>query len=165
MNPFRHVLCLLSLAAATLIGCKPTGVIQLSGSDLPRPVQVLRHHSGSDPGFRDPVVLLINSDEELDSLGSYTLTGKVDFRSESVIVLALGEKPTSGYWAQITSVQRKGNVLFVQGTANRPREDQPVAQVLNYPYDAVVIKKIYSATVRSEIESVLGKPQPESWGR
>lgn len=138
-------------------GCQPRGVIMITDT-RPKAVEILRRYHGSDPGFTEAMVLLINSREELESLNSSQLIDQpIDFDSESLILLALGEKPTGGYWARITAVQHQNNFLYVQGMANRPHRDQTVPQTLTYPYDAAVIKKIRSAQVRSEIESVLGR--------
>lgn len=150
---------LTSLLSATvaLTGCRPQQVLVVS-NERPQPVTVLRRFNGNDPGLKEPMVRLISSAGELESLGSYDLAVQsIDYDKESLLLLALGEKPTGGYWARITGVQRKGGLLYVQGLANRPSADAAVSQRLTYPYDAVVIRKIRNARIRSEIESVLGK--------
>ena len=142
---------------ASVSGCGPHGVIEIMDS-RPKAMEIISRHHGSDPGFKEPMVVLVNSYEELESLNSSHLINQtINFDRESLLLLALGEKPTGGYWARITAVQRKNNLLYVQGTANRPHKDQTVPQVLTYPYAAVAVKKIRSAKVRSEIDSVLGR--------
>ncbi len=156
-------LCLMCLTAAAILGCQPTLVIPITKS-RPQPIAVLRHYNGSDPGFQEPMILLINKAEDLNRLGSYDLVNsKINFAKESLLLLTLGEQPTSGYWARITGIQRKGGLIYVQGMANRPGENETVTQALTYPYDAAVIKKIYSGELRSEIESVSGRPAPSQW--
>ncbi len=146
----------IAATASGLAGCKPRGIIVIS-RERNEALPILKHYNGSDPALTYPTVLLINSPEELAELGSTELaTHLVDFNNESLLLLALGEKPTTGYWARINGVQRKGEHLYVQGTANRPAEFEPVTQVLTYPYSAVVIKKQYIRKIRSEIESVSG---------
>jgi len=158
----RSVLLLLMLIITGLAACSPHGVIVLQ-REKPKPIMILRHYNGSDPGFRSPTVSLINSAEKLAALGSYDLSSQtVDFAKESLLLLALGEKPTTGYWAKITGIQRKGGYLYVQGLANRPLDDDATSPALTYPYDAVVVKKVYTRKVRSEIESIYGKPQPQT---
>lgn len=145
------------LMGALVLGCQPRGVVVITNR-RPKAVEVIRSYHGSDPGFNEPIVLLINSYEELESLNSSHLINQtVDFDRESLLLLALGEKPTGGYWARIKAVQHQYHFLYVQGTANRPHKDQTVPQTLTYPYAAVVVKKIRSAQVRSEIDSVLGR--------
>jgi len=158
MNRRIVLLWVMGLAVgASILGCQPRGVVVITDR-LPKAVEIIRKYHGSDPGFTEPMVLLVNSREELESFNSSHLINQaVDFDRESLLLLALGEKPTGGYWARITAVQRQNNLLYMQGTANRPHRDQTVAQVLTYPYAAVVIKKVRSAQVRSEIDSVLGR--------
>ncbi len=151
--------------SASLAGCQPRGVIVIA-DERPQTVEILRRYNGSDPGLKDTALMLIQSGEELKSLGSYDLKVQTfDFERESLLLLALGEKPTGGYWARITGVQKEGDLLYVQGLANRPADDQAVPQVLTYPYDAVVVKKYRGASVRSEIESVVGKYPQEYRGK
>lgn len=156
------ILCLAAtVAAGSLMGCRPRGVIVVS-NDRPQPVQVVRRYNGNDPGLKEPMLLLINASGELEALGSYDLAVQsIDFDHESLVLLALGEKPTGGYWARISGVHAEGDLLYVQGLANRPGDDQAVPQALTYPYDAVVIKKRRGMKVRSEIESVVGKHPQE----
>ena len=155
------LLALMGVVGASLAGCKPRHVIVVS-DQRPQPVSVLRRYNGTDPGLKEPLLLLVNSAQDLESLGSYDLAvHAVDFDKESLVLLALGEKPTGGYWARITGVQREGQQLYVQGLANRPSQDQAVTQALTYPYDAVVISKIRHAKVLSEIESLMGKHPQE----
>lgn len=159
----RRIILLLTIGVAMgalVSGCQPLEVISITPRTDRRPkaVEIIEQHHGNDSGFKEPIVLLINSYEELEALNSLHLVNQtIDFDSRSAVVLALGEKPTGGYWARITAIQRKGDQLYVQGTANRPHRDQTVPQLLTYPYAAAVVKKIHSAQVLSEIDSVLGR--------
>ena len=146
------------LLVAVVIGCKPRGVIEISRQQPIRSINMLRRYNGNDSGFKNPVVKLINSEQELKSLGSDDLINYfIDFDRESVILFALGEKSTGGYWARITGLQRDSDWLYVQGRANKPDISQITTPMLTYPYDAVIVKKIYSATIRTEIDSVSGQ--------
>ena len=107
-------------------------------------------------------MLLVNSAEDLESLGSFDLAKQaINFEYQSLVLLTLGEKSTGGYWARITGIQQEGRLLYVQAVANRPSNDQAVKQELTYPYDAVVIPKIQHVQVRSEVESLIGKHPQE----
>jgi len=143
------------------LGCKPHGVIVISHERFQN-VQILNKFNGNDPGLKEPGLRLINSVQDLESLGSYELAShEIDFDRQSLLIFALGEKPTSGYWAKIAGVQREGNLLYVQGWANRPSKDQTVTQVLTYPYAVAVLSKITEVQIRSEIESLVGEHQRE----
>ena len=150
------------VCCATMAACKnDTAQVDVRYGDGTVPVKLLRHYSGSDAGFKDPAVKLINSRQQLVEMGSVDLIDRgFDFSKESVLLLALGEQPTSGYRAWITGVQYSTDGLFVQGSANRPTEKQIIMNMLTYPYDAVVIKKVPPGPVRSEIESVSGQRNP-----
>lgn len=160
-TPILIVLC--AAVAAALIACKPRGVIEIPDRE-PHPVAILQHFTGSDPGLKEPVVMLINSQDDLQELGSEKLIDEpINFKKQSLLLVSLGERPTGGYWTKITAVQRQESALYIQGIANRPREDEPVTQTLTYPYAAVTIKKVYAAKVRSEIESAQGELQRQPW--
>lgn len=162
---YRRMILLVLCASITtaLPACKPQGIIEIPDRE-PHPVVILEHFTGSDPGLKEPVVMLINSLDDLKELGSEKLIDEpIDFKKQSLLLVSLGERPTDGYWTKITAVQRQERALYIQGIANRPRDDEPVAQTLTYPYAAVTIKKVYSAKVRSEIESAQGGQQRQPW--
>ena len=125
------------------------------------PLTVLRRFEGNDPGLTQPGVVVVNSREELQALGSVRLADQqFDFERESVVVFTLGQRPTTGYWANIDAVQKIDGELFVQGIANRPSDKQVTATVLTIPYSAVVVPKTGATQVRREIESTTGWASP-----
>ena len=145
------------------IGCESNEMpaMQVRYGEGTQPVKILRHYSGSDPGFKYPGLNLINSRQQLMDMGSIDLIDRgIDFDTESLLVLTLGKKPTSGYRAWITGVQHAQSDLFVQGSANRPTHDQIIMNMHTFPYDAVVIAKIHKAHLHSEIVSVSGQRTP-----
>lgn len=154
-----RVMWLAGVAAAMLVGCQAQ---QGNKSGPTEPVAILGRLHANDPALKQPEVILITSRAQLDKTGSSELSHlNVDFNRQSLVVLALGEKPTGGYWGKITGVQRKGDELYVQGVANRPAVDQVTTQVLSYPIDAVVVPRQDKVrVVESEIESVSGQALP-----
>ena len=145
-------------AAHTLAGC---GSTPPHGAAAGGPVTIEGLYEGPISGVDQPGVSLITSTEQLQSLQSATLAAiPVDFSKQALVVLALGEQPTGGYWARITGVRVDGNALVVRGLANRPAPDAMVTQALTTPYCAAVISPPGAATVRSEIESVVGQQPP-----
>ena len=95
--------------------------------------------------------------------GGAVLTRENAVVSAGMVVLALGERPTSGYWADIQGAQVSGDTLYVQGVANRPAADAMTAQMITYPYAIALIDKTRVRVVRSEIRSVQGEAAP--WGQ
>jgi hypothetical protein len=121
-------------------------------------VRILSRQAGDDAALKTPGVWLITSDAELLKTGASSLAQvPVDFANQSLVVVALGERPTGGYWARITNLQRKGHTLYVQGQANQPGDNDVTTQVISYPYEAVIIERQQGVTrVLSEIESLTG---------
>ncbi|WP_428387870.1 protease complex subunit PrcB family protein [Mucisphaera sp.] len=157
----------LSLTAAT--GCalfNKDQTTQASAAeaaiDLAKPLGILETVRGDSEEFPDPGLFVINDPADLNGYDNSPLADlAVDFNSQSIIVLALGQQPTGGYWASIDAIQREGTEVVVQGKANRPAADQMVSQVISHPFAAAVVPKIQSVTIRSDIEGLMGAPRPE----
>ncbi len=143
--------------AASLVGCQNVPAHLKPGAG--EGVGILRQFNGGDSQLRQPVVALINNEEQRTALGSAAINSiSIDFNSESLLVVAVGEKPTGGYWVRIDSVQSYKNDLYFQGTANAPGEGEMVAQSLTYPWAAAVIERVEDGIVlHPEIESVAGQ--------
>ena len=132
-----------------LIGCESVPKV----SSVATPITIFKHHHGNDSGLPAHSVELINSQDELELIGSVELIGKdVNFNQVSLVVLSLGESPTDGYETCISSVQTRSGELYVQGIAAHPSPDESITEVLTYPYCAVEIEKVYSDTVHPEID-------------
>ncbi len=163
-NHLSWCLCLLvgwGLGVGACATEKKTKEMKVHYGDGTSPVKIVRRYGGSDAGFKDPGVRLINSKQQLQQLGSVDLkTRGISFDKESIVLLTLGEKPTTGFRGWITGVQYADGKLFVQGVANRPTKDQIIMNMLTYPYDAVVIPKVSKATVHAEIRSQSGRRTP-----
>jgi len=155
----RHGMSVTVLAMIMVVGGCQGGMKMDSSTE---PVPILAMHHGDDSGLSDQVVLLINSQAQLERTGSEELLNKgVDFDQASLVVLALGERPTGGHWARITGLQAGGGTLYVQGIANRPDRSGAVTQVMSYPYCAVEVAKLADLSVNPEIKSVEGQSLPE----
>lgn len=148
------IACLTLSTTMTLTACGTTSSSATPGQT--KAVTILRHIDGSDAGFRDPGVQIINGADALEAIGSVLLASvDVDFRRQSMIVLALGEQPTSGWAARISGVQQAGTTLFVQGTAHTPSPDDAVSQALTYPVAAVIVSKVRADVIHPEIEDAV----------
>lgn len=115
-------------------------VVEEAVVEVTAPVRILRDAAGNDPVFKQVDAMLIRSQAQFDELASDQL-GRlyVDFASEMLVVVALGERPTSGYAVKITNISRSGRALFVQGTTTRPNEGDITLSMLTHPYAAAVI--------------------------
>ena len=145
----------LGLAVVFVTGCSRTE--QPVPIESARPLPIYEHVAGND--LRTPdLLLLINTRAELDALKHERLSAlNVDLRRRSILVVALGEKPTSGWWIRIDSAQRDGSDVYFQGVVSAPGEAQIVNPALTYPYAAAIIPKVKAVRLHPEMESVRGK--------
>lgn len=162
-HPARFLLPLL----LTALGCQ-------TASSPPRPlptvletqpIPIVVQYLGSDCALTEPSVKLITSTTQLQSMHCAALVAQLEheiqFARYSLLLLTLGEQGSSGYWCQITAVQHRTGVLYVQGIANRPAPDQPVAQVVTYPYAVAIIPNLGVDSIHAEIVSVTGAALPQ----
>lgn len=160
------VMSVVLLAVSFSTGCRNKGPSMSHAKPKAPPVQVgatefvpiVKQVSLNEPAIARPGVVLIQSEEQLKALNATELaTVEIDFATQSLVVLSLGEQPTGGYWCRITGMQAGEGILYVQGLANRPGPDDMVTQALTYPAAAAVIAKTDATATRLEIESVLGR--------
>ena len=156
-----------ALATAMSVGCAQEQQAGMDGA-RPRaaakaePVPVLNQVRGSDEALQEPGVRLLTTAAAAEQAGvSHVAEGLgVNWDEQSLVLLTLGQQPTAGYWAQIRGVQQVGDVLYVEGTANRPAEDAALAQVVTYPYAAAVIRNTGATRALISVESVVGQETP-----
>ena len=157
-------------SAALLTGCNGGGQdMQQAAEKAPRPsttasepVEIVAHAHGDDSTLQRATVRLIKTPDELAALGLDELPGlEPNFGDQDVIVFALGEQPTGGYWVHITGIQRVGEVLYVQAQVNRPADDAAVTQAVTHPYCAVVVPGTRATRALSDPTEVVGEPMPE----
>ena len=136
------VLLLMSLGL-WLGGCKAKGGMAMMGKPIPTEGQV----KGHDPALKVGT-WLIKSQAAFDALGAQGLSSKLtpDFEVDSVVIAAMGERKSGGFWCNIDGVQSVGSTLYVQVTRNQPAEGQAAAQQMTYVYSAVMIPKVAEGT-------------------
>lgn len=154
--------------AVALTGCgsdpEAAGVSQAPRptATVSEPVEVLAATRGDDAALTRGMVRLIDNAEELADLGLDGLTGlDPQFDGQDVVVFALGEQPTGGYWVDITGLQLVSGVLYVQATVNRPGPDEQVTQGVTHPYAAAVIRETGAERALTDPTEVVGQPMPQ----
>lgn len=163
MKQIQVVSMALGVVALLLAGCASEQQMDEPARGMAMPVEILDYMTGSDAALDQSRVLLVQSQGQLEEVAGDALAGlKIDFAVHSVVVLALGERATGGWWASITGLQRDGGLLYVQGTANKPGPDEMVTEALTYPFAAAVIPKTTNVQLVPEIDSVVGQPAPMS---
>ncbi|MEM9416114.1 MAG: protease complex subunit PrcB family protein [Planctomycetota bacterium] len=149
--------------AAVLIGCKSDGGPASSGAlQLAEPVEMANGIAGSSDALSTAGTYLITSQAQWEGGGfAEACPAPMDFDAHDVVVVALGEKPSGGYWVHIDAIQQVGSELAVQFTANAPGEDEVTAAVMTYPYYAVLVPKTGATLAVADPTHVTGQPQPE----
>jgi len=145
-----------------LLGCGKVTVVNTNGPSDPTPASKLniqQQITGQSMALKLPNVFLINTEAHLNGTRSNKLKSlDVDFNKQSVVLIALGEQKTGGYWIKITGIEASDNGdAFVQAIVNKPSKTDTVTQALTYPFAAIVTGKI-TGKIIPEIESVQGQP-------
>ena len=70
-----------------------------------------------------------------------TARPQVDFRTDMVLALFLGSRPTPGYAVNIASVTNVGDGLIVRYRETKPPPGSVSIQVLTFPYHMVLISQ------------------------
>lgn len=150
------------MSCLILTGCgKVTVVNSNEQATAVTPAQTLtieQQITGQSMAFKLPNVFVINSEEQINATRSKQLKDlKVDFTKQSIVLIAIGEQKSGGYWVKINGIQpAEGGNAYIQATVNKPSKDQMTTQALTYPFAAIVTGKI-TGTVIPEIESVEGQ--------
>lgn len=77
----------------------------------------------------------------------------VDFDTQDVVLVGMGEQPSSGFGVEITGTQQVGSTLFVQASFTHPAPDDIVNTVITQPWAAATIdKRDGQVTLRSDFK-------------
>jgi len=104
---------------------------------------------GYSSGVREPLKIVIQTQDELNSLwkrhssvqASPSPAPQVDFATEMVAVIFLGEKSTGGYGVEITKAERNGSTLYLYYRERSPSPGGVLIQVMTQPYHLVKLAK------------------------
>ena len=142
------------LMLATLFGIRCASEPMASAPEPVRPVAmpILAEGTGNNHNLKRAGLYLIQSEDQLASMGLDELFSSARFDQQSLILLALGERPTGGYAATITGVTQVCDRIHVRGTAVSPGPDDAVTLAYTHPYAMAVVSKV-TGTLVGEIES------------
>jgi len=146
------VMAVLLGPAVLMAGCKSGGGTTEATSSLAEPVAILGTKIGDSQALKITGVQLIKSEEQYKLLGDDAIYPGVDFASQDLVLVALGEQPTAGYAVAISAIQQEGSTLVVVGSVSKPGEDAAAAQVLTYPYAAALIANTDATLIISDID-------------
>lgn len=97
---------------------------------------------GTNSNIANRVNYLITSPEELKDLwkliGEASVPPVVDFKTQSVIALFAGERPSTGYSISVSKIEdtEVRNVLI---TLTKPDDNCVVGTALTYPYEIAIV--------------------------
>jgi hypothetical protein len=137
---------LLSLSSAC--SCPQPVAPEKPAAAEPQELSCLEFRRGQHSGIRKQQVRLVRTKAEWLTLwrehSSLQLPGpelpQIDFESQMLIAVFLGERPTSGFGVQVqrvramAAVQGKAPQLEVTAHETRPDPDTPQAQVITSPF-------------------------------
>ena len=131
----------LALALSTVPGL-PTAAVADEGNGW-KDVSFKPIDSGTHSGVGDSFQIAVTSKEKWEALWKEHRPGEevpaVDFDSESVLAVFLGQRPTSGYSAEILSVRAKDASVRVGWREVAPGPNCIVLMVVTVPFTIVRI--------------------------
>jgi PrcB C-terminal len=110
---------------------------------------ILREWKGFNGGLEAPAEKVIRTQQEWTTLWHQTHANqvpapaapKVDFTTEMVVAVFMGQRPTGGYAVTIEDVAAGKKEVRVTVREQSPPPDAITAQVITEPYHMVVVKK------------------------
>ncbi len=127
--------------------CPPSAAVAQADVRTPIPLQNLL--KGYSSGVREPLKIVIQTQDQWNSLWKRhssmqaisSPAPQVDFATEMVAVIFLGEKRTGGYEVEITKAERNDSTLYLYYRERSPSPGGVVAQVMTQPYHVVKLAK------------------------
>ena len=108
-------------------------------------------------GFTGPAVKEYRSFFSWDEMAAYIppedMFTPIDFSTDMVLACFMGEKPTGGYMNLITRLEESSDFLTVYVQIEKPREGDLVAQMVTYPWYAVITEITDKKIVWDEIRA------------
>ena len=165
----RHAYRILLAGAMISAGCQ-SATIGAPVADIPSTAideafgdaGVRRVAHAYSSGFDRPVRAVIRDQESWRAAWTTLYIGMspvvvpptIDFSRSTVILVALGSRPSGGYDITISRVARDARVLYLQVTSTSPGDRCFVSAALTQPVDIVVVPHIVDETVFVERKAV-----------
>lgn len=119
----------------------------LTAGKIPVPLKTVKR--GQHSGVREPLQTVIRTRPQWKSLWKrHSVTGvhptpapAIDFATEIVVGIFLGEKRTGGYDVEIIRAERRDSTLFVYYREKSPSPDMMLTQVITQPYHLVTVPR------------------------
>jgi hypothetical protein len=132
---------LVPVVASVLVACAGSADLTESGAPLARQLTQSDHCGLTTPG-----IVMIAERSEVDTLKSLPAghlalepLRQVDFANEYLVLVGLGQKPTSGYGITLAGSRIRGGQLQIAVTVREPGKGVMLAQVLTTPCAVVAV--------------------------
>jgi len=143
----NRVLPLMAVATFLLTGCPTDGLRPDRALGFVRitPDGTPVHHSG----LTDPARLAVFDEAAFAETWARAFASRepaalppaVDFASEFVVFVALGEKPSGGYAIEVSGALEEDGAVVVGVIATSPGKNCPVTLAMTQPLDVVRVKR------------------------
>lgn len=137
----RFRLMLLPALASLLVACAGNAELTDEGAPLARQVVQSDHC-----GLKAPGVVMIAEGAEIDRLKSLPASHlaleplrKTDFGTEYLVLVGVGQKPSSGYGVTLVDSRIRDGQLEIDVSVRQPAEGAMLAQVLTTPCAVIAI--------------------------
>lgn len=113
-------------------------------------------HSGDHSSIQGKEFVLIEDNEDYISAieklnideSEYDKLLNVDFKTNNVCLLFLGERNTGGYAISVDDIKKKQKTLFIKIKETSPEKNSNVITVITHPYCLVVIPKLKKIVIK-----------------
>jgi hypothetical protein len=85
--------------------------------------------------------------QTLERLTKSLKVDKIDWKTQMVVIVSGGVKPTGGYSVEVTGLKVKDKTLTVHWKLNSPKPGSFVTQIVTHPAQAVLVER-FDGTVR-----------------
>ena len=113
-------------------------------------------YSGQNSSIENKEFLLIENNTDYITVieklnideSDYDNLLNVNFKSNNVCILFLGERNTGGYSLQVDSIIKKEKTLFITTKENKPEKHSNVTTVITHPFCIISIPKYKNIVVK-----------------
>src|SRR5262245_4048172 len=138
----------LLILALILVDTLPLTSVAVAQANV-RTIPLQNLLKGYSSGVREPLKIVIQTQDQWNSLWKRhssvlaisSPAPQVDFATEMVAVIFLGEKSTGGYDVEITKAERNDSTLYLYYRERSPSWGGLVTQALTQPYHVVKLAK------------------------
>ena len=143
------VLGVLSIVIAMILNGYGVSALPGSGEEAIMEVEIKGEWKSYHSGYTEPARLVIETEGEWKEVWEKVVDfqipkpklPEVDFETDMIIAVFMGEQRTGGYSIDITRIIKKEEEIVVQVEEKHPDPDLLVTMALTQPYHMVVIQK------------------------